>query len=54
VEVFRILSDSLAIQTGRLRRALDTSLPPINRELERLGLKAIVPSTEELPREARP
>ena len=51
VEVFGILSDSLAVQTGRLRRALDTSLPPINRELERMGLKAIVPSTEELPRE---
>ncbi len=54
VEVFRILSDSLAIQTSRLRRALDASLPPINRELERIGLRAIVPSTEELPREARP
>ena len=39
---------SLAIQTGRLKRALDTGLPPINREVERLGLKAIVPSTEEL------
>jgi len=52
-EVFRILSDSLAIQTGRLRRALDGSLPAINRELERLGLNAIVPSTEELPREER-
>ena len=51
VEVLGILSDSLAVQTGRLRRALDTSLPPINRELERMGLKAIVPSTEELPRE---
>jgi photosystem II stability/assembly factor-like uncharacterized protein len=51
VEVFGILSDSLAVQTGRLRRVLDTSLPPINRELERMGLKAIVPSTEELPRE---
>ncbi|HEX9894409.1 MAG TPA: glycosyl hydrolase [Gemmatimonadales bacterium] len=53
-EVFRILSDSLAIQTGRLKRSLDSSLPPINRELERLGLKAIVPSTAELAREERP
>jgi photosystem II stability/assembly factor-like uncharacterized protein len=50
VEVFRILSDSLAIQTGRLRRALDGSLPAINREIERLGLAPIVPSTEERPR----
>jgi hypothetical protein len=48
VEVFRILADSLAIQTGRLRKALDTGLPPINREIEKLGLKAIVPSTEEI------
>ena len=49
VEVFRVLSDSLAIQTGRLKHALDNSLPPINREIEKLGLKAIVPGTEELP-----
>jgi hypothetical protein len=49
LEVFKVLSDSLAIQTGRLKRALDNSLPPINREIEKLGLKAIVPSTEELP-----
>ena len=49
VEVFKILSDSLATQTGRLKRALDNSLPPINREIEKLGLKVIVPSTEELP-----
>ena len=53
-EVFRILSDSLAIQTGRLKGALDNSLPPVNRELERLGLKPVVPSTDELPREERP
>src|SRR6185436_18884157 len=49
LEVFKILSDSLAIQTGRLKRALDNSLPPINREIEKRGLKAIVPSTEEIP-----
>ncbi|HKP28176.1 MAG TPA: glycosyl hydrolase, partial [Gemmatimonadales bacterium] len=48
VEVFRILSDSLAMQTGKLKRALDSGLPPINREIEKLGLKAIVPSTEEV------
>ena len=48
VEVFRILSDSLAMQTGRLRKALDSGLPPINREIEKLGLKAIVPSAEEI------
>ena len=48
VEVFRVLSDSLAIQTGKLKRALDTGLPPINREIERLDLKPIVPSTEEI------
>ena len=48
VEVFRVLSDSLAIQTGKLKRALETGLPPINREIEKLGLKAIVPSTEEI------
>ena len=53
-EVFQILSDSLGIQTGRLKRALDTTLPPVNRELERLGLKPVVPSTDELPREERP
>jgi hypothetical protein len=53
-EVFRILADSLAIQTGRLQQALDTALPPVNRELERLGLKPIVPSTDELPKEERP
>ena len=49
VEVFRVLADSLAIETGRLKRLLDNSLPPINREIEKLGLKAIVPSAEELP-----
>ena len=48
VEVFRILSDSLAMQTGKLKRALDSGLPPINREIEKLGLKSIVPSTEEI------
>jgi hypothetical protein len=48
VEVFRVLSDSLATETGKLKRALDTGLPPINREIEKLGLKAVVPSTEEI------
>jgi photosystem II stability/assembly factor-like uncharacterized protein len=52
-EVFRILSDSLDLETARLKRVLDTSLPPINRELERLGLKAIVPSTDELPKQEK-
>jgi hypothetical protein len=52
--VFQILSDSLGIQTGRLKRALDATLPPVNRELERLGLKPVVPSTDELPRAERP
>ena len=46
--MFRILSDSLTTQTGKLKRALDSGLPPINREIEKLGLKAIVPSTEEI------
>ena len=40
LEVFRILSDSLAIQTGRLKTALDGSLPPINREIEKLGIES--------------
>ncbi len=48
LEVFRILSDSLTMQTTRLQRALDGSLPPINREIEKLGMKAIVPATEEM------
>jgi photosystem II stability/assembly factor-like uncharacterized protein len=50
-EVFEILADSLATQTGRLRAELDTTLPRINRELERLGLPAIVPSTAEVRKE---
>ncbi len=47
-EVFRILSDSLAIQTTRLRSALDTLLPRLNQELQRAGLAAVVPSPDEM------
>ena len=42
-EVFTILSDALAVQTGKLGAALDQPLPALNRELERQGLPAIVP-----------
>jgi len=49
-EVFRILSDSLAIQTRRLGAALDGTLPRINRELERLGLPPVTGSREEIRR----
>jgi hypothetical protein len=40
-EVFQLLSDSLAIQTRRLSDVIETGLPRINRELERLGLAPI-------------
>jgi photosystem II stability/assembly factor-like uncharacterized protein len=45
-EVFRILSDSLGVQLGRLKAALDGMLPPVNRELERLQLPVIVPAAQ--------
>ena len=50
-EVFQILSDSLAIQTRRLESVLGGALPRLNRELERLGLAALVPRSEERKQE---
>jgi hypothetical protein len=47
-EVFKILSEALAVQTGKLAGLIDTGLPGVNRELERLGQPAITPSTAEL------
>jgi hypothetical protein len=47
-EVFSILSEALAVQTGKLSAALATQLPVLNRELERQGLPAAVPSTAQV------
>jgi photosystem II stability/assembly factor-like uncharacterized protein len=47
-EVFTVLSEALAVETGRLKSALDAPLTAVNRELERLRLPAIVPATTEL------
>jgi photosystem II stability/assembly factor-like uncharacterized protein len=47
-EVFKVLSEALAIQTGKLAGLIDNGLPGVNRELERLGQAVIVPSTAEL------
>lgn len=40
-EVFQILSDSLNIQAGRMRTAVERLLPPVNAELGRLGLDPV-------------
>ncbi|MCL4865913.1 MAG: hypothetical protein KJZ47_08475, partial [Gemmatimonadales bacterium] len=40
-EVFQILSDSLDIQVGRMRTAVERLLPPVNAELGRLGLDPV-------------
>jgi photosystem II stability/assembly factor-like uncharacterized protein len=48
LEVFRILSGQLDVQVGRIRSALDSSLPSINRDLQTAGLAVIertVPQT---------
>ena len=47
VEVFELLSKELASQLARIRRALDQSLPALNRELAGSGLPPLVESTEE-------
>jgi photosystem II stability/assembly factor-like uncharacterized protein len=47
-EVFTLLSGELAVQTGKLNAALTGQLPALNRELERQGLAAIVPSTAQV------
>src|SRR5205807_1954905 len=49
--VFLLLSEQLAIQTGKLKTLLDTGLGPVNAELGRLGLPAVQPSTEEVAAE---
>ena len=41
LEVFRILSGQLDVQVGRIRSALDSSLPSINRDLQTAGLAVI-------------
>jgi hypothetical protein len=48
LEVFRILSDQLAAQLGRLEALLQSGLGGVNAELARLGLERIVPSTAEV------
>ena len=48
LEVFRILSGQLSVQLGRIRSALDQSLPALNRNLAAAGLAAIVESTAEV------
>ena len=52
-EVFKVLSDALAVQTGKLKTALDAPLASVNRELERLGQPAIVPGTAEIREEQK-
>jgi hypothetical protein len=50
-EVFKVLSESLSVQAGRLKTALDGPLGAVNRELARLGMPVIVPGTAELKTE---
>ncbi|HEX9166048.1 MAG TPA: glycosyl hydrolase, partial [Gemmatimonadales bacterium] len=47
-EVFTLLSDELAVQTGKLSAVLTGQLPALNRELERQGLATIVPGTAQV------
>jgi photosystem II stability/assembly factor-like uncharacterized protein len=49
-EVFTLLSDQLAVQTGKLQAALTGQLPVLNRELERQGLAAISAGTAQVKR----
>ena len=48
-EVFRLLSDQLDVQLGKLRQILDSGLGDVNAELTRLGLDKVTPSTAEVP-----
>ncbi|MEO8193562.1 MAG: glycosyl hydrolase [Gemmatimonadales bacterium] len=47
-EVFRILSAQLEVQLGRIRTALNQSLPGLNRDLAAAGLPPLVESTAEI------
>ena len=47
-QVFKVLSDALDGQLGKMRQLLDTGLAGVNVELQRLGLAAVVPSTTEI------
>jgi photosystem II stability/assembly factor-like uncharacterized protein len=47
LEVFRILSGQLDAQIRRIRVALSTSLPALNREIRAAGLQPITENTEE-------
>jgi len=47
LEVFRILSAQLDVQLSKIRSALNSSLPAMNRELAASGLAPIVESTAE-------
>ncbi|MEO5589559.1 MAG: glycosyl hydrolase [Gemmatimonadaceae bacterium] len=49
MEVFRVLSGQLDTQVSKIRAALKSSLPALNRELTAAGLKPIVESTDEVP-----
>jgi len=46
--VFDTLSRLLDVQLGALKGTIATKLPPVNAELQRLGLPVIVPGTAEL------
>ncbi len=49
VAVFKDLSAQLDVQLARMKKALDTSLPPINNVLKSAGQPEIVPRAVELP-----
>jgi photosystem II stability/assembly factor-like uncharacterized protein len=53
-EVFKLLSEKLAVQQNLLDNELKTGLPPVNKLLAEKGLKELVPTKEETKSEPRP
>jgi hypothetical protein len=49
IEVFELLSKELASHLARIQRALESSLPALNRELAASNLAPLVASTDEPP-----